>query len=77
MNLQTVLDDIAKHLAPEAGAEGQVASYIPALAQVNPRQFGIALRTADGEEAVAGDGRVPFSIQACPSSSRSPWPCAN
>lgn len=64
MNLQTVLDDIAAQLAPEAGAEGRVASYIPALAQVSPRQFGIALRTASGDEAVAGDGRAPFSIQS-------------
>lgn len=64
MNLQTVLDDIAQQLAPEAGAEGQVAHYIPALAHISPRHFGMALRTAEGEEAVAGDGRVPFSIQS-------------
>jgi glutaminase len=41
-----------------------VASYIPALARVDARQFGIALRTCDGEEAFAGDFEVPFSIQS-------------
>ncbi|MFX8156666.1 glutaminase, partial [Acinetobacter baumannii] len=44
--------------------EGKVASYIPALARVSPRQFGIALRTCAGETAAAGDAAVPFSIQS-------------
>ncbi|WP_399681853.1 glutaminase [Xenophilus sp.] len=64
MNFQTVLDDIAEALAPEAGREGEVARYIPALARVDARRFGIALRTREGEEAAAGDGRTPFSIQS-------------
>ena len=64
MNFQPILDDIAAELAPLAGAEGKVASYIPALARVDARQFGIALRGCDGQEAVAGDGRTPFSIQS-------------
>jgi glutaminase len=41
-----------------------VASYIPALARVDAHQFGIALRTCQGEEACAGDARTPFSIQS-------------
>ena len=64
MKFQPILDDIAAELAPLAGAEGKVASYIPALARVDARQFGIALRGCDGQEAVAGDGRTPFSIQS-------------
>lgn len=64
MNFQAVLDDIAEALAPQAGQEGEVARYIPALARVDARRFGIALRTCEGEEAAAGDGRVPFSIQS-------------
>jgi glutaminase len=58
-----VLAAIVSELADRA-AQGQVASYIPALARVDPRQFGMALVTADGQEAQAGDGAVPFSIQS-------------
>lgn len=64
MNLQPVLDAINAELRPLLGAEGQVASYIPALARVPAQQFGIALRTCDGQEASAGDADTPFSIQS-------------
>jgi len=67
MEFQPLLDEIADALAREAGHEGHdgaVARYIPALARVSPAHFGIALRTSEGEEACAGDGRVPFSIQS-------------
>ncbi len=64
MNLQSLLDEIVSTLAPRLGAEGAVASYIPALARVDPRRFGIALVTHDGEEAYAGDGDERFSIQS-------------
>lgn len=64
MQFQSVLEDIAATLRPELGRAGQVASYIPALARVPAGQFGIALRTSDGEEAHAGDSTTPFSIQS-------------
>jgi len=64
MQFQAILDDIVATLRPQLGAQGQVASYIPALARVPAAQFGIALRTCDGEEAAAGDSGVPFSIQS-------------
>jgi glutaminase len=64
MDYQPLLDEIVATLRPELGAEGKVASYIPALARVPARQFGIALRTGEGEEAAAGDAAVPFSIQS-------------
>ena len=64
MDFQPLLDEIAHRLAREAGREGAVARYIPALARVSGSHFGIALRTCDGVEASAGDGRVPFSIQS-------------
>ena len=41
-----------------------MASYIPALARVPAQQFGIALRTCEGQEASAGDAATPFSIQS-------------
>lgn len=65
MDFQLILDEINDELRPLLdGAGGKVASYIPALARVSPRQFGIALRTCAGETAAAGDAAVPFSIQS-------------
>ena len=64
MNFQLVLDQINAELRPLLGQGGQVARYIPALARVSPLQFGIALRTCEGEVAQAGDSAVPFSIQS-------------
>lgn len=64
MNFQPVLDQINDELRPLLGQGGKVASYIPALARVSPLQFGIALRTCEGEVAQAGDSAVPFSIQS-------------
>ncbi len=43
---------------------GRVADYIPALARVDPRQFGLAVVTCTGESACIGDSGVPFSIQS-------------
>ena len=63
MDLQALLDDIAREAAPLAG-EGKVAGYIPALAAVDPSHFGVALATVDGRLLGSGDWRVPFSIQS-------------
>ena len=64
MQFQPLLEEIVASLRPELGREGQVADYIPALARVPAGQFGIALRTRDGQEAHAGDSTTPFSIQS-------------
>lgn len=64
MDYQAILDDIDAQLRPDLGRDGQVATYIPALARVPVRRFGIALRTCSGEVAVAGDADEPFSIQS-------------
>ncbi|MDQ2136725.1 glutaminase [Alcaligenaceae bacterium A4P071] len=64
MNIQEVLDDITATLRPELGQSGKVADYIPALARVPAEQFGIAVRTAKGQEYASGDCDVPFSIQS-------------
>ena len=64
MNFQPILEEIVATLRPHLGLEGAVANYIPALARVPANQFGIALRTFDGQEAAAGDALTPFSIQS-------------
>jgi glutaminase len=64
MNFQPLLDEINEEIRPLLGQAGTVARYIPALARVPAQQFGIALRTCQGEEAAAGDAATPFSIQS-------------
>ena len=44
MDYQKILEDIYMEIQPYAG-KGAQADYIPALAKVNPDQFGIALMT--------------------------------
>ncbi len=60
---QSQLDRIDAELRPGLG-EGRVASYIPALARVPARQFGMALSGIDGVQACAGDSSTRFSIQS-------------
>src|SRR3978361_793449 len=43
---------------------GEVASYIPELAGVDPKSFGLAVIDADGNVAVGGDSETAFSIQS-------------
>ena len=44
--------------------QGKVADYIPALAKVNPRQYGIAVQTLKGQAYQVGDAESRFSIQS-------------
>lgn len=44
--------------------EGKNADYIPALAKVDPKLFGIALVTVEGKVVKKGDVDAPFSIQS-------------
>ncbi len=53
----------AADMAPHLG-RGKVADYIPALARVDPRRFGLAVATLDGQVATAGEAESPFSIQS-------------
>jgi glutaminase len=44
--------------------EGKNADYIPALAKVDPKLYGIALVTVDGKAFKKGDVEARFSIQS-------------
>jgi glutaminase len=44
--------------------EGKNADYIPALAKVNSKFFGIGLVTVDGQVSTTGDVDQLFSIQS-------------
>ncbi|MVA55993.1 glutaminase [Agrobacterium vitis] len=63
MDLQAIVDDIVGEMQSRLG-EGKVADYIPELATIDPKQFGIAITTVDGQTFTAGDASVPFSIQS-------------
>jgi len=61
------LDRVVREIAEEMRARadrGDVATYIPELARVDPGCFGIAVVGGDGEVAVGGDADMPFSIQS-------------
>lgn len=44
--------------------DGKQADYIPALANVNPDQFGLCLNILDGRTYRLGASDVKFSIQS-------------
>lgn len=62
-DLAAIINAIAAEMA-DAPHRGQPADYIPPLAAVDPRRFGMAVVMADGREFVVGDGDTPFSIQS-------------
>lgn len=61
--LQDVLNQVCGAIDPASGT-GQVATYIPALAQVDPHKFGVAITLMNGESAHFGDADEAFSIQS-------------
>jgi glutaminase len=63
LNYLQILNEIADEIQPLFG-HGKVADYIPALKRVNPRKFGIAICTFDGQVFQVGDSSEPFSIQS-------------
>ena len=57
-NIDTIFEDV------KSIDSGELASYIPPLAKVDPEQFGIAIVTVDGQVYECGDTNVDFSIQS-------------
>lgn len=63
MDYQKILEDIYEEILPYA-KQGKQADYIPALAKVDPDQFGICLRTVDGRMYSYMQADTRFSIQS-------------
>lgn len=63
MDYQAILDSIGKELR-HCDLYGEVASYIPELAKVDPKKFGIHLCTTNLENYSFGDNAEKFSIQS-------------
>ena len=51
-------------LARPAAADGKVADYIKAIADLDPSMFGLAMVDMDGTEHTIGDVDEPFAIQS-------------
>ncbi len=63
MDYQQILKEVRREIQPYARM-GKQADYIPALARVNPDQFGMCIHTVEGETYVQGDADTHFSIQS-------------
>ncbi len=63
MDFSAVLNNIHKQIQPLLG-QGKVADYIPALAEVDKKQFGMAITLNTGECYGIGDYQHPFSVQS-------------
>src|SRR5215472_6446597 len=60
--VQAVVDDAYAQF--KTNTEGKNADYIPALAQVDPKLFGVVVVTTDNQIVSAGDIDRAFSIQS-------------
>ena len=63
MNYQEILQNIYSEIQPFA-KEGKQADYIPALAKVNPDQFGMCLSTVSEQTYSIEGSEIRFSIQS-------------
>jgi glutaminase len=62
-DLDEVLADVVAVARPYT-SKGEVATYIPSLADADPDQLGVAVADLDGNEHHAGDAEVAFPIQS-------------
>jgi len=63
IDYQDILEQIEKELKPFID-QGDVANYIPALANVNPNQFAMSITMFNGETYHVGCNDTKFSIQS-------------
>lgn len=63
MDFKTIIQEVYTELLQTKG-NGQPASYIPELANVNPDKFGIHICSVDGSNQGLGDHQEKFSVQS-------------
>lgn len=63
LDWESALKAVQAAVTPRIGS-GVVADYIPALASVDPRKFGLAIALNDGETRCLGDADESFSMQS-------------
>lgn len=63
MDYQKILDTIENEMSYR-DVSGKVASYIPELAKVDPKKFGMHLYCGEDEHFCFGDSKENFSIQS-------------
>lgn len=63
MSYQSILEQIHAETVPTL-PQGRIADYIPELARVDARKFGMAVCDTHGEVASVGDAGERFSIQS-------------
>jgi glutaminase len=66
-NAVSKLDLVVREIADEMAQRpdrGEVASYIPELARVDAKAFGLVVIDAEGNVAGGGNSETPFSIQS-------------
>lgn len=61
--MQRIVEEVVDEMRQRSD-RGEVASYIPELAKIDPRRFGLAVVDAEGHVATGGDAEEPFSIQS-------------
>ena len=63
IDYQQIIDEIYQEIKPFKG-EGEIATYIPELANIDPDKYGISMHCFDDQEYALGDSREKFSIQS-------------
>jgi glutaminase len=61
--LAAAVTEAYRHAAKLA-VQGEVVSYIPALANADPDRLGVSLVTKDGQHVSCGDTGTPFTLQS-------------
>jgi glutaminase len=54
----------AAHARHQKNRRGKNASYIPALADVDPQLFGVCVATVEGQTFSAGDAKCQFALES-------------
>jgi glutaminase len=63
--LTTIAEAVtAAHALHKSNRRGKNASYIPALAEVDPQLFGVCAATVDGQTFSSGDAECEFALES-------------